>query len=53
MKKGTAKHWIGWIIAFIVLLFFLGILIIWPNNILVKKILDTINVIIKIKEVGP
>jgi hypothetical protein len=53
MSKGTEKYWIGWVIALIVLLIFLSVLIIWPNNILVSKILDTINVIIKIREVGP
>lgn len=53
MRKGSIKEHIGWICALIVLLFFIAILIIWPNNILTKKILDTIKVVIKIIEVGP
>jgi len=53
MRKGTVKEHLGWICALIVLIFFLSILIIWPNNILVRKILDTIKVVIKIIEVGP
>ncbi len=53
MRKGSIKEHIGWVTAMIILLFFLAILLIWPNNILVKKILDTINFVIKIIEVGP
>jgi len=53
IRRWTAKYWIGLIIALIVLLFFLYVLILVPDNILVRKILDTIDVIIKIREVGP
>lgn len=51
--KGTAKAWIGWVIAIILFIAFLAIYLTGTHEIFIKKILDTVDLVIKIIEVGP
>jgi len=53
MGKGAIKSWLGWVIAAIIVIVMLAIFITGTHHIFVKKILDTIDVVIKIREVGP
>lgn len=53
MRKGAIKHWRGYVIAAIIVIILLGIYITGADKIFVKKILDTIDVVIKIREVSP
>lgn len=54
LKKGTiTEHWQGWVIAFIMVILLVIIFITGAHEIFIKKILDTIDVVIRIREVGP
>jgi hypothetical protein len=53
MRKGAMKSWLGWVIAAIIVIILLAVYITGTHEIFVKKILDTIDVVIKIREVGP
>jgi len=53
MRKGAIKSWLGWVIAAILVIIILAIHFTGIDKIFVKKILDTIDVVIKIREVSP
>ena len=53
MRKGAIKSWLGWVIAAIIIIILLAAHFTGIGKMLVEKILQTIDVVIKIREVGP
>ncbi len=53
MRKGVSpSKLLAWIVCILILLVILAIYITGTHEIFVKRILDTIDIIIKIREVG-
>ena len=53
MKGALREQWLGLVVAAIIIIIIIAAHFTGVGKILVKKILDTIDVVIKIREVGP